>query len=302
MIIRIYSLNDPITSEVRYVGRTSNTLKARLGEHVAKCYSNHNTHKKNWIASLALKGMAPTISLIKELNCSWEESHAIEILTINEYFEKGCKLVNLLDKGSGSYGITSERPMSRKAILQYDLDGNFIREWDGIVTAAKHFNTNPKSIFKAVKGISIKTSNNMWKYKLIDEIPMKIDSFKELKGRNKRRKVIQYSQDGDFIKIHESYRSAAIEVGAKSESNISEAIAKQYLLKGFQWRKHFENYPLTINYYRKNNKKIRVEKKEEILRFYSASKASVYFKVSCMTIISWCNTNKEKFGYKFYFD
>ncbi len=45
----IYSLFDPSTNEIRYVGKSDN-LNIRLIEHIRKCkYSI--THKNNWIKS-----------------------------------------------------------------------------------------------------------------------------------------------------------------------------------------------------------------------------------------------------------
>lgn len=302
MLIKIYSLNDPITNEVKYIGRTSKPLNYRLSEHVSPSYSNHNTYKKNWIRNLINRQLTPTINLIKEVNCTWEESHIIEISIIEEYFKNGAKLVNLVDKGAGGFGISIKKPTFRKPILQYDLEGNFIKEWNGIITASNFFNTNPRLIFKAVKGISIKTSNFMWKYKLSDDFPLKISSYKELKGKGRRNKIIQYSQKGDFMKIYDSYRLAAIAINAKSESNISEATIKKYLFKGFQWRKYSENYPLKINEYLKKSKTIKAVGLTISLNFNSLVEASKYFGVSCFKIKAWCLINKEQFGYKFYFN
>lgn len=54
---------------------------------------------------------------------------------------------------------------SRKPILQFDLEGNFIKEWDGAITIKKELGINNVSVMQCCKGI-IKTSNNyIWKYK-----------------------------------------------------------------------------------------------------------------------------------------
>lgn len=53
----------------------------------------------------------------------------------------------------------------RIPIIQYDLKGNFIKEWDGAVTIKKELNINNVSVMQCCRGI-IKTSNNyIWKYK-----------------------------------------------------------------------------------------------------------------------------------------
>ena len=48
--VYIYTLTDPITNQVRYVGKTKN-LKQRRHNHLNKCLDK-NTHKRNWINSL----------------------------------------------------------------------------------------------------------------------------------------------------------------------------------------------------------------------------------------------------------
>lgn len=100
MKIKIYKLIDPSTEGIRYIGRTKQTLEKRLSGHITESKSNHNTYKLNWIRTLSIKGLKPRIELIKTLDCTWKESHSIEIEITKEYFEKGCKLVNLVDKGA----------------------------------------------------------------------------------------------------------------------------------------------------------------------------------------------------------
>lgn len=61
----------------------------------------------------------------------------------------------------------------RKPVLQYDLNNNFIKEWESITEATdyylKNFNINPKSLGSKIslvcKGKRKKTHNHIWKYK-----------------------------------------------------------------------------------------------------------------------------------------
>lgn len=307
MLVKIYSLNDPITNEVRYIGRTTKKLNERLSDHISTSDSNHNSYKKNWIKKLKKLGLTPEIFLIQEVNCSWEESHIIEINIIKEHFEKGCKLVNLIDKGCGTYGIKITRSYMWKPILQYDLDGNFIKEYDSMTLASKELNINTKLIFKALKNISIQSKGFRWQYKLNEKYPLKIESLKELKGKGRRKKVLQYDRNGNFIRIFNSYREAALNINAKSESNIAEAIAKKYIFKNYQWRQYEDNYPLKIEEYCKNiirvgKAVIAINNKNEILNFKSFSAAARVFKVSSPTIKNWCKTNAFKCEYIWYFN
>lgn len=58
-----------------------------------------------------------------------------------------------------------DRSYLMKVIIQYDLDGNFIKEWNSVSEAAKNFNTKPGSILRVIKGQRKKYKNFIFKYK-----------------------------------------------------------------------------------------------------------------------------------------
>ena len=55
--IQIYSLTDPITQQIRYIGKTSQSLKKRYWDHLC---TRENTHRGNWIGSLKKKNLNKT--------------------------------------------------------------------------------------------------------------------------------------------------------------------------------------------------------------------------------------------------
>lgn len=52
-----------------------------------------------------------------------------------------------------------------KTVLQYDLQGNFIEEFEGIREIARQLNINPSSISACCRGKRKKTGGYIWKYK-----------------------------------------------------------------------------------------------------------------------------------------
>lgn len=54
---------------------------------------------------------------------------------------------------------------SSKPILQYDLDGNFVREWDCIADAERELKIHTTNISRVCKGIYSQTHNYIFKYK-----------------------------------------------------------------------------------------------------------------------------------------
>lgn len=86
----IYSLNCPIANQVKYVGKTKNSLSVRLSGHLS--YSGSNIEKANWIKSLLKEGRKPSIHLLEIApEHKWEEREKYWI----EYFiGRGIALVN----------------------------------------------------------------------------------------------------------------------------------------------------------------------------------------------------------------
>jgi hypothetical protein len=53
----------------------------------------------------------------------------------------------------------------KKPIIQMDLDGNFIKEWQSATDAKKELNINLSHIYACCKGKRNKSNNFKWKYK-----------------------------------------------------------------------------------------------------------------------------------------
>lgn len=115
MEYKIYTLSDPITNEIRYVGYTSTSLKERLRHHVKDCKYKKG-YKINWIKKLLKQGLFPIITELYNFKTK-EEAIFNEIKTIFEYTLKGYNLTNLTQGGEGGtgYKFTSEQiEISRK--------------------------------------------------------------------------------------------------------------------------------------------------------------------------------------------
>lgn len=94
----IYILIDPITNQVRYVGKANN-ISQRYKAHLNRA-RKHQIHKANWIKSLKEKGLKPIIEVIDEVPIDnwifWET------YWISQFKTWGFKLINYTDGGEGA--------------------------------------------------------------------------------------------------------------------------------------------------------------------------------------------------------
>jgi len=95
MPVVIYTLEDPITKVVRYIGKTEQSLSKRLVKHVHDS-KKKTSHRNNWITSLVKQGLRPTITLLEEVTSKdWQSE---EKYWIPQFKAWGFDLVN------GTYG------------------------------------------------------------------------------------------------------------------------------------------------------------------------------------------------------
>jgi hypothetical protein len=95
--IKIYTLSDPITNEVRYIGQTKHSLEERLKGHLK---SKEKVWRVYWIKSLKEKNLIPKIELIEEVDKSLGSQTEIYWISMFKYW--GFNLTNLTDGGETS--------------------------------------------------------------------------------------------------------------------------------------------------------------------------------------------------------
>ena len=113
-----------------------------------------------------------------------------------------------------NYGNRTKKDIQKKckSILQYDLEGNFIKKWDSLKEASIFYNNtsignccNYPEKYKTVKGFQ-------WKYESDERIIKPIKSFqeraKERAIKNNKKEVNQYDLNGNFIKTWDSIKLA----------------------------------------------------------------------------------------------
>jgi hypothetical protein len=114
-------LGDPQTNEIRYVGKTTQSLRRRFLRHMATSDLKGPTHKNNWVKSLLKQGLAPILDVLEE---------CVDVTSMNEaerfwiaYLRYvGARLTNATDGGDG-LAAGSKRPAAVVEKIRRALKG-----------------------------------------------------------------------------------------------------------------------------------------------------------------------------------
>jgi len=140
--IYIYGLTDPVTGEIRYIGKSIRPIE-RLANHcneVSKC------HRSNWIQGLRKQGLKPGMVILERINGDWPWQES-EKYWISYGRKNGWDLVNNTNGGDGVSGLSGE---SKERMS---------KTWIG----RKH---RPDSIIKIIAAVSGRKHSNETKIKM----------------------------------------------------------------------------------------------------------------------------------------
>ena len=106
---QIYTLNEPNSDIVRYVGLTSD-FKERIRAHF-RCNKKYRVN--DWIKSVKKKGLLPTVNIIDETE-GLEQARIKEIGYIKLFKSLGARLTNLTNGGEGTKGYSPSKETRKK--------------------------------------------------------------------------------------------------------------------------------------------------------------------------------------------
>jgi hypothetical protein len=202
-----------------YIGKTKNSRK--------------NNHKKTY-------GNQIIYTIIDEIHSlnrkDWEP---LETYWIEQFRQWGFEIVNKNKGGGGPITHTDEsrkkmrynRPYLYKSVLQYDLNGNILKEWDNISNASLFLNKPGCAIVETCLNKRKSAYGFIWRYK---NEPLNQDY---IYSKNKPYKpIIQYDMCGCFIKKWDSIKEASHIINIHT-SNISSCCrGKQKSAGGYIWK------------------------------------------------------------------
>jgi hypothetical protein len=230
----IYTLSDPLTNEIRYVGKTVKSLKERLTGHLY-LRGKENNYRTNWIKSIVKSGNIPIINQIDET--TWDKSQELEKYWIKKFKNEGYRLVNLTDGGEGALGCKRSKEAilkssismreNQKRVYQYSLNGIFIKDYRSCKDASEEINGRSENISQCCLLNKKSHKEFIWSYLTPDEIDFekykhKIKNFKPSENNNfiqKRTPILIIDLITNERLIVESIKDASILTGV-AESGI----------------------------------------------------------------------------------
>lgn len=172
---------------------------------------------------------------------SWEEACEKEIFFIKLYGRKDLgngSLCNLTDGGEGAYGYKRSKEMNENAlwykaipIYQYDLEGNFIREWKSAQEASRSLKIDGTGITGVLRGEHSYSKGYMFRYK-DGNLPINIESCRS----SRYKPIYQFTKEGKFIKKWSSVEEAERILGKIGIYKV--LIGKTKTSSGFRWSRN----------------------------------------------------------------
>ena len=188
----------------KYVGQTITSLERRLVNH--RCYGKKSqTLLGRWIRSVNFE---IEIVLIQECS-SREDLDRMEIWWIS-YLKLFFKLKNLANGGHHGNSLRGAENPKARAVLQYDLEGNFIKEYRTITEASKETGIGFGKIQNCGSLERVKSGGGyQWKHKS-ENYPLKIEPLvKKDYTYSNERAIYQFDKKGNFIREWDNRGDAA---------------------------------------------------------------------------------------------
>lgn len=284
-MVGIYKIENKINGK-KYIGQSVN-IKQRWSEHRSMLRHNYheNQHLQNAWNKYGEKNFIH--SVIEE--CKQDELNKREKYWIKYYQSY---------KREKGYNISmEENGKIYNPILQFDLSGNFIKEWDRPIEASNKTNICINTIYGCLNKKHKNAGNYIWvrksDYKNIDSLSWYLQN-------QTHKNVLQYDKNGNFIKRWNSLSEAVKEYGTTITQCCLHYVLTAY---GYIWKyandpiEIDENYILKVSYgNRKNNKPFcQIDKNGNVIAEYHSLRDAVELGYSERMIYECYNGKRKKY-------
>ena len=271
----IYSLLDPDTLEIRYIGQTDN-IKRRYSDHLRRSLlkedNEYHTYKSRWIRKLLNNNKKPIIEVIDEcislVESNKKEKYWVDVLTkdgfrltnshvsdVTNYSKETRNKISNSRKGKKLEDIVGEdKAKELKKIFSKRMKDNNINKTDDplvrekISNTLKEYYSNKENHWayglemteehrEKLRLAKLNNKNNVGNKKTrTEEHREKLRN--SIKGKKiKRYKILQYNLEGEFIREWNSIREIERSDKTLSRKLISDCCKeKRNSYAGFIWK------------------------------------------------------------------
>lgn len=121
-----------------------------------------------------------------------------------------------------------------KPVLQYDSEGNFVKEWDNVYAVMNFFGGNSQSCIRhCCRGIRKRYKGYIWRFKENENFSLKVQPQELI---DCRRPVLQFDLEGNFIAEYESVIEAHRQTGIGRRSIGLCCANKRNSIQGYIWK------------------------------------------------------------------
>ena len=229
-----------------YIGTTINEIKRRkLFLSPSKIYAGPKINRarlkfepKNFkyeiIFTISSYNLEEVLSIL--------DKKEIEFINIFNSIING---YNLSEGGRKNHNLTLTEESKQKwlkkvqkKILQYNLEGEFIKEWNSIKEASSTLNISDGNICQVLKQQRYQCSNYIFRYKESENYPKQIEI---TPTKQQKKVVLKLDINGNIIKELPSINDAAREAGVNRTTMIKylNGESNGYLKTPYRWRKKY---------------------------------------------------------------
>jgi hypothetical protein len=271
----IYTLSDPSTMEIRYVGQT-NEPKRRFNDHISSSINensdSYDTYKARWIRKLINDNLLPIMNIVDSCS-SFDESNKLERIYVENLTNDGYRLTNSHVVDVTEFSIETRKKMSsaKKGKTLEEIVGLEksleLREYYSERMKLNNPNKSNDILVKEKISNTLKeyfsTPENHWAYgkKMTDDHNEKLRQAKlnnpnnvgnrkprteeqkekirnSILGRKiERHKILQYDLDGNLIKEWKSLREIENNNSTLKRNQISKCCkGEKDFYAGFIWK------------------------------------------------------------------
>lgn len=119
------------------------------------------------------------------------------------------------------------------SLYQYDINGNFIREWDSVKETVEYYGCNSNRFNMAIKD-KRSAFNCFWSKEYVEKLD--VSQYR----KSKHSEIYCYEENGDFYSLYESVKDIMDDFGF-TKASIEDACSHKRPLKGYYFISDFTN-------------------------------------------------------------